>query len=453
MAQSGDHVCRFVRQLRWRPWRDIGQRREREGVSVQRCQLCAAERATRRPLRAIRLEVETGIAQPTPLREPNGCAVAKLLLRKSHGAERLTGRGIYSRSASSFPESLIDQWLERFLEAGWVRLDYKVQGSKRTLFFVYLRNPVALEEFAEPGRRIACAVALDAARQRVAALDHPIGSEVAQLLSGERADRMPPALVIALASVAEHISMGDVLAERVFATRYLGHSKALAPLRRRIEHFLGPLEALGIREGAAITLVGGSGKIVIGWQSLDLRCFVPFFGLAREQLTGDLQLQFPPEGLFIVENLAVFEACCRGEVAAANASFIVWSAGYPGRAVRRLVEEAVEARVRVRAWADLDLDGIRIARLLASWAPSGYLEPYRMEASDVLSAPIRQQLSRRARVQIAANLAAHPEALLAPTLRAIGDSEHWVEQECFLGQPALHSGQSSPHLAAAPQQA
>lgn len=446
MQEHSGHDCRFVPSLQWRPWRDAGHRRERDGVSVQCCRHCGAQRSARRPLRTVRVEVEAAVEQPPPLREENAIAVSRLLLRKSRGSDRVTGRGILGSAAGSMPTSLIEPWLERFLDAGWVRLDFKTEGSRRSLYAVYIRNPAALEEFTEPGRLTAYAVALRDAQQRVAACEHPVALVIAERLSGERTGRMSLSLIRALAALAEHVERGEVLAEKVFASRYLESSKALTPLRQRIERFLGPLDALGIREGAAITLVGGRGKIFIRGQVLDLEHLEPFIGLARDQLTGDFRVLFPSAGLFIIENLTVFEACCRGEVAAANSSLIVWSAGYPGRAVRRLIAEAVAARARIRAWADLDLDGIRIVRLLASWAgSSNQLEPYRMSESDVRLAPANRPLTRRARVQIQADLAAQTNALLAPTLRAIIAADRWVEQECFLGPP-VHQSASEWHI-------
>ena len=223
-----------------------------------------------------------------------------------------------------------------------------------------------------------------------------------------------------------------MLAERVFSTLYLGKSKALASIRNRLERILGPLPGLGIREGASITLLGGDGVLRLADREIGLRTFTPFLGLPREILENLEEVAFPAGGLFVVENLATFEACCRGEVAAARDSLIAWSAGYPGRSIRKLVELAHAAGARLRIWADLDLDGVRIARLLASWFPAGGAEFHLMAPQDVKAAPRRHRLSSRSSSVLRRELKERPEALLASTLKAMIATDSWVEQEAFL---------------------
>src|SRR5439155_105114 len=90
-----------------------------------------------------------------------------------------------------------------------------------------------------------------------ASLSPPVATEVARLLDEAARDAWGPGLVRALAAVATHAETGDVLASRVFAARYLGDSKALGVLRPRLERLLGPLDGLGIRDGASPTFVDG----------------------------------------------------------------------------------------------------------------------------------------------------------------------------------------------------
>src|SRR5262249_22501371 len=150
--------------------------------------------------------------------------------------------------------------------------------------------------------------------------------------------------------LAMHADSGEVLAERVFSVRHLGGSKALAAVRGRLERLAGPLAEIGIREGAGVTLLGGNGVLRAAGGEVCLRAFAPFLGLAREALENLRGIDFPAGGLFAVENLAAFEACCRGEVEAARGALITWSAGYPGRAIRRLVELAGHAGAPLRIW-------------------------------------------------------------------------------------------------------
>jgi hypothetical protein len=209
----------------------------------------------------------------------------------------------------------------------------------------------------------------------------------------------------ALAALAIHAEVGEALAERV--------------------------AEIGIREGASVTLLGGEGTLGFPDRPLDLRILAPFLGLASETVERLEEITLPAAGLFVVENLAVFEACCRGEVEAARGALIAWSAGYPSHAFRRLVRLAGSAGAPARIWADLDLDGVRIARLIASWSPSGAAF-FRMSPGDLGIAPRRHLLSPRSAEAIQRDLAERPEAPLADTLRALLESGCWVEQEAFL---------------------
>jgi hypothetical protein len=154
--------------------------------------------------------------------------------------------------------------------------------------------------------------------------------------------------------------------------------------------------------------------------------------VAAESLAAGVEIDPPPGGLVAVENFTVFEACCRGEVEGVKDAMVVWTAGYPGRAVRALVQAASRTGTAIRVWADLDLDGVRIVRLVAGWIP-GAIQPFGMLPEQVVTAPVRRPLTARAASAIRADLAARPTAMLADTLRALLAHACWVEQEAVLG--------------------
>ena len=109
----------------------------------------------------------------------------------------------------------------------------------------------------------------------------------------------------------------------------------------------------------------------------------------------------------------------------------VWTAGYPGRGVRAVVEAAVRAGAFVHAWCDLDLDGIRIARIIARWAPGcGF---YRMSAAELEASTQGQPLTDRASRAIDRELQMGVPDDLSATLRAAVVVGWWVEQETMLG--------------------
>jgi hypothetical protein len=437
MTGDATHACDFADRLVWGQWEIDGGLRRRVARSVPLCAVCGAERPARAPRRIIRKEAVAHRPAALPVVTEQARAVAAELLARASKTPGMEVRargllGVLARRQRIRP-SLTEEWLEAFLRAGWLGLSWRVERSREELELVSLFDPVAVEDVARPGTRAARDHALAEAAAALSAPSHPVAVEIARLLGSEEARQWDAPLIAALAAVARHAEAGDVLAARVFSTRYLGHSKALASVRGRLETLVGPLEALGIRGGGALTLLGGTGSFGVGDRDLDLGAFQPYLGLSRETILAVGEACFPEAGLLVVENLAAFEACCRGEVPGGGEALVVWSGGYPGRAVRSLAERAARQGVQVRCWADLDLDGVRIARLVASWCP-GVFEPWRMAPSDFESVTARLPLSPRARSAIVVDLAANPSALLAATLEAILDSGTWVEQEAMLGR-------------------
>jgi hypothetical protein len=97
-----------------------------------------------------------------------------------------------------------------------------------------------------------------------------------------------------------------------------------------------------------------------------------------------------------------------------------------------VIDAAARAGAPVTVWCDLDLDGVRIARLVASWCSA--VRFFRMAAEDLQTAPRAILLGDRARRAIERELAAGHEDGLAKTLRALHGRGIWVEQEAFLGE-------------------
>jgi hypothetical protein len=430
--RENPHVCRWIERLAWSAWTRQGALAERLGRRVPYCAVCGGERPARRVRAAVLREVRAEIPEAPPLADEAGRRIAGALVRQGEGRKALPAGGLLTDLARrGLPASLAEEWIERFLRAGWLTATWRLGGAPR-LAIVSLRQPAGLRELARPGEEDRRHEALREARERVRLCVHPKAIEISALLAGPEALGLPPPLLRALAALAAHAESGEVLAERVFSARHLGGSKVLAALRGRLERLVGPLAEIGIREGAGVTLLGGRGVLRGKGGEVDLRSFAPFLGLAREAVEGLEEITFPAAGLFAVENLAVFEACCRGEVEAARGALIAWSAGYPGRAFRRLVELAGRAGAPLRIWTDLDLDGVRIARLIASWS-AVEAAFHRMSPESLEAAPTHHPLSERSRAAIHRDLQEHPAAPLADTLRALLAADRWVEQEAFLG--------------------
>ena len=437
MREEVVHACRYRKRWVWSDWTVTGALAERLARRVPVCDVCERAQPARRLRPVVMRELRAEIAEAPPLADAAGRIVASALARRGGGPEAaLSAAGVLGDLARrGLPASLAGEWIERFMRAGWLTEKWRL-GSPPRLVAVVLRDPQALRELAQPGEDARRRDALREAQERIAGLTHPKAREIATILAGPEAADVPPLALQALAALAVNVEAGDVLAERVFSARHLGSSKALAGLRGRLERLVGPLSGIGIREGARITLLGGAGILrLAGGREIDLCTVAPFVGLSREAVEGLDVIRFPAAGLVAVENLATFEACCRGEVEGTRGALIIWSAGYPGPPVRRVVELAAAAGAPLRIWADLDLDGVRIARLLAAWHPSGATF-YCMSPGDLTAAPRHQPLSARSLAAIRRDLAERPNAPLAGTLQAMLDSGRWVEQEAFLaGHP------------------
>jgi len=426
------HLChQFKTELVWEPWRKDGSLRERVARSIPLCRECGAPRPKRTPRRRVRVQVEARRPEKGLLLTENARKVTEKLTTRRRGPRPIRAKGLFSTLAGGgLPGSVVEAELERLLRLGLVRLTYKLRGERRELYSVELRDPEAIEDAGFPGRRDGRREAVARARSRLEPLTHPLAAEVERILSGPDLERLSPLHVDALAAVAVHAASGDVLSRRVFSAHYLGSSKALSRVHGLVRSLIGPLRRLGIREGNALTQVGGTGVLHLAGEELDLQRFPPCVGLSRETLARLDEIELPTGALLLVENLAVFTACCRGEVRDLRGTTVVWTAGYPGRGVRSLVEAADRAGARVDIWADLDLDGIRIARLVAQWTARA--NPIRMSPADLAAAPVTRRTEPRARRAIEDDLAARPDALLANSLEAIRDAGRWVEQEVFL---------------------
>lgn len=434
------HACRFRQRVVWSAWEGTGPLRERTARRIPTCEGCGREQPARRPRASFGRELEAATPERLSMLDDVGRAVAgELLARCGADDAAVPARGLLGAlEARAVTGSVAEPWLERLMASGFLRLGYAGDGA-RVLRAVTVLDVAALAELARPGERAARERALSAARATLDGLDHPVACDARRVLADE-ATTIAPDLALALAAVARHAADGEVLAERVFSVRHLGGSKALARLRGALEQRLGPLDALGIREGAALTLVGGHGRIVLGGGAgVDLRDMPPFVGLSRETAVALSSVEPPVQGLVAVENLTVFDACCRGEVAELAGAMVVWTAGYPGRGVRAVVEAAVRADSPVNIWCDLDLDGVRIARLIASWWPATRF--FRMTPDALADAPRTLPLTARARRAIQRELAASPEDDLTDTLRALQNGGVWAEQEGFLGlRPSTSRG-------------
>lgn len=428
------HTCRFRARLVWSEWERRGSIRERTARRLPACDACGREQPARGLRRAALTETEAAFPESLSIVDETGRAVALAVARRAAPAsdEAIPARGLLGAlAARGIPGSLAEAWLERLMRAGLIRLAAGTSGAREVRAVTILARE-ALEELARPGERAARTAAVSSALALLDGLDHPVVEEARRTLT-EEAETLAPELARALAAVARHAFDGEVLAERVFSARHLGSSKALGRLRDAVEQRLGRLATLGIREGAAFTLMGGAGRLLLDTGAvIALPELTPFVGLSRETMERLARFEPPALGLVAVENLTVFDACCRGEAEELRGASFVWTGGYPGRGVRAIVEAARRAGSAVTVWCDLDLDGVRIARIVRGCA-AGCVRLHRMDAADLLSASRALPLSLRATRALARELALGSVDELTPVLRAMAERGIWVEQEALLG--------------------
>lgn len=142
-------------------------------------------------------------------------------------------------------------------------------------------------------------------------------------------------------------------------------------------------------------------------------------------------IRFPPGGLLVVENLTPFQTCV-DQLAQKQDLMVLWSAGFPGQGVLAIVHHAARSNTRVRVWCDLDLGGIRIARILMRAASNA--EPLLMDPESLRNASKTCSLAPEQEAAIRREIARHSAGPLAETLRAMLDLSVWVEQETLLDQ-------------------
>lgn len=438
MSEAADHRCQFRQALIWSSWNTIGETREREGRRLARCTICDRARSVRkhRPPTLVEREAiaRSATAMSGDVAEIAG-ALARAGIRRMGAAEppRFRVRSIVERfGRRGRAASTTEPILERLANSGFFRGGYRLRGTEWVLEYLVLPDPDEVFETVYPGVREEQRQRLENARTSVDGLTHPVARDIQSILLAPDADRFSQRMLRALVAVAHHIETGDVLSANVFSARYLGGAKELRRVRDHLERLLGPLDALGVRDGGALLLVGRAGTVTVGRSAVDLAQARPFLGLPRE-IVRTATWEFPQDGLLLVENLAAFEAACSGDVPAVSEWMVVWSAGYPSRSVRRVVEEAAGQGRLIRTWADLDLDGIRIARLIIGWAGERSL-PWRMSPDDVRIASARRELTARARQAIETDLRQAPSLPLAETLRALLEIDAVIEQEVFVGK-------------------
>lgn len=422
MTEAWHRCAKFRTERRPLPWRVAGKLRERDIERVQVCVECGAARAGR--FRKVVAIEKQAAASPELPREDDLRTLAKILCRLFQDRDELRGGSLLRRLGGIQAEAE----LEQLTAYAPIRLVFRLHAGVWHLHAVRVLDRGLLMEAAYPGEAARRTIALADATRDLAAASHPEALRIAELL-GAPDPGWDTRTIRCLAALARLVDAGDAKPARAFAADVLGDSKALVPLRARLEKIVGPLERLGIRDAGAVVLVGGHGLLRLPDRTLDL-AGLRYLGIAPQDVDKLVDIEVPASGVLIVENLTPFHACL-DHVIGRLPVLVLWSGGFPSRSVAAFIKQVAAKNCRVRIWCDLDLGGIRIARTIHRLATDA-IEPVMMGTDDVRVATRSIALSPEQREAIQRDLALHPDAPLGDTLRALLERSIWVEQETML---------------------
>jgi hypothetical protein len=140
-------------------------------------------------------------------------------------------------------------------------------------------------------------------------------------------------------------------------------------------------------------------------------------------------MEFPSGGLLVIENFTPFEACV-DLLARREQLMVLWTAGFPGKAVLGVIRRAAEARVSIRLWCDLDLGGVRIARSILRVAAEA--RPVLMDPATITETNRKMPLTPDHRAAIRRDVTIHPTAPLSDLLRPSSPPMFGSSRKLFL---------------------
>ena len=98
--------------------------------------------------------------------------------------------------------------------------------------------------------------------------------------------------------------------------------------------------------------------------------------------------------------------------------------------MRAIIRHAAEREVPIRVWCDLDLGGVRIARIVVQLASAA--QTVLMDPETIRTAQLTQPIEPGLVTAMRRDLTLHPADLLAESLRMLLERGVWVEQETLL---------------------
>lgn len=175
------------------------------------------------------------------------------------------------------------------------------------------------------------------------------------------------------------VSSGKTMPIRTLSSLLWQNTKILDRFKKNIVEIIGvPLAAIGIStHPETVWVYGDSTYQLEGKEPISLTCGFPT--ILSEQTV--LKSKFKPgenlKSIVIVENLTVFQTILDKTYYQRDDVLVMWSDGYWSTTHRRILRELLKNDpFPVYIWADIDGDGLQIARHIYLWVKQHWGNPY-----------------------------------------------------------------------------
>lgn len=312
-------------------------------------------------------------------------------------------------------ENTLHEGLDILTRAGLVETMWKRDHSDWKLRRVRILDQAALDEYARPGRLTSLAAAI-----REESVKLPATAAAERLLEFLRTTTSDwdAETVRWAARLVRHAASGQQVLPRQFSGSW-DLSKKFEEHRSRIERVLGDVSDLGVIDSASLLYVAGPGVLHFAEATIQVSPILGILGFERGVLRTIKEVD--AEKVVYIENKQVFEAVAKGMVPELIGYFCIFTGGNAGAAIRHV---ASVTRGECLVWADLDPEGVRIARQIHT-ATNGRARPYRMTPRELEAATHKLDATR---LKTLDQELGRPGPL-HDLLLAIKHSGTWLEQE------------------------
>ena len=379
----------------------------------------ACECGNRQPTRrgTLRTPTERRTTSTAPARVPRdetNARVAAALL--AHERSIVPWPGIRSKLVKKGATGReLEKALEELTRGGMLELVAVRNKGDWDLRRVHVLDRDALAEHVNPGHRARLA---DAIRSEGASLPPTVAAASLRMHLEAGAPGWEPETVQWAARLVRHAASGRPVMLRQFSATW-GLSKEFEKHQARIERIIGPVGDLGIIDAASLLFIAGEGTLRFPEATIKIGASLGILGFERHVLKTLVRVE--GERVFFVENKTVFEAIAKKTVPELENVLCVFTGGNVGSTIRHFAS-VTEGQIFV--WADLDPEGVRIARHIYD-ASGKRAVPYRMTPEELLLGT--DELDAERLRTLDQELAR--EGPLNELLHAIQATKRWREQE------------------------